>query len=135
MGFDLNNLSTAKKSDEGSVLEVLHPVNDTKLGIKITVVGQDSTIYRSFINKQANSLRQKIMPGRGFMPSSVEKDQEQATNLLVTCTLGWEGIDLDGKEYPFTKENAKALYSNSGFFWLREQVDKFIADRANFLAC
>jgi hypothetical protein len=135
MSFDLTELSTAKKSEDGAVLEVLHPTNDTKLGIKITVVGADSTIYRSFVNKQANAMRQKITPSRGFNMAPIEKDQEQATDLLVACTLGWEGIDMDGKKYPFSKENAKALYANPGFSWLREQVDKFIADRANFLAC
>lgn len=134
MAFDLNALSTAQKAEEGAILEVRHPTDDTKLGIKIRVVGQDSAIYRSFTNKQANALRQKIIPGRGYTPPTVEKDQEQTTDLLVACTLGWEGIVMNGQEYPFNLENARALYANPGFAWLREQVDKFIADRANFLA-
>jgi hypothetical protein len=133
-GFDLSNLSTIKKAEEGAVLEVLHPANDTRLGIRITLAGEDSEVYRSFVNKQANKLRQKVMPGRAYVPPPVEKDQEQATDLLAACTLGWEGMVMNGKPYPFTRENAKALYSNPGFAWLRNQVDKFIADRANFLA-
>lgn len=131
---DLSNLSTARKADTGAVLEVLHPIDDTKLGITITLVGQDSEIHRAFVNRQANKLRQKITPGRGYMPPSIEKDQEQATELLVACTLGWEGMAMGGKDYPFSPDNARALYSDPGYAWLREQVDRFIADRANFLA-
>jgi hypothetical protein len=133
--FDLSKLNTAKSSEEGSVLEVLHPIENTKLGIRIRLAGQDSEVYRKVTNKIANKRVKQLSPGRPSMTFTVEEQESNAVIILVACTLGWEGIVMNGQEYPFNPDNAKTLYSDPGFSWLREQVDKFIADRANFLAC
>ena len=132
--FDLSQLDTSKASEIGAVLEVLHPVDNTPLGIKITLAGADSDIYRRFMAKIANKARQRIKPGRPYTPPTQEEDRENAVNLLVACTLGWEGIIMRGEEYPFSPENARVLYSDPGFSWLYDQVDGFIQDRANFLS-
>ncbi len=52
-------------------------------------------------------------------------------DVLVACTLGWEG--LGDKEGPlaFTPENARRLYID--YPVIREQVDNFVGNRGNFL--
>jgi hypothetical protein len=116
------------------VLDLLHPTDNTLLGIQITLAGADSDIYQKFVNKAANKVRQRIKPGRPYTPPSQEEENERGIALLVACTLGWEGMVMNGKEYPFTSENARALYANPGYTWLRTQVDEFIGDRSNFLS-
>ena len=73
------------------------------------------------------------MTGRGVVNKSATSEEFEAEtiDILAKCTLSWEKVVLEGKELPCTYENAKTVYTN--FIWLREQVDAFINDRANFL--
>jgi len=132
--FDLSNLDTSAAAEMGAVLDVLHPTENLPIGVRITLAGADSDIYQKFVNKAANKVRQRIKPGRPYTPPSQEEENERGIALLVACTLGWEGMIMNGKEYPFTPENARVLYANPGYTWLRTQVDEFIGDRSNFLS-
>lgn len=127
---DLSNLDTNKASEVGAVLEVLHPTANTPLGIKITLAGVDSDLYRRTINKNVNKRVQRMKPGQS-LPFTAEEQEESSLELLAICTLGWENVVVDGEAIPHSKENAKELYAR--FPWIREQVDMFIGDRANFL--
>lgn len=129
--FDLSKLDTSEAAETGAVLDVLHPTENTPLGIKITLAGADSDIYRKTINKSVNKRVQRMKPGQS-MPFTAEEQEESGITLLAACTLSWEGVLVDGQELPCDKENAKALYRR--FPWIREQVDQFIGDRANFLS-
>ncbi len=129
--FDLSNLDTGAAAEMGAVLEVLHPIDNTPLGLKITLAGADSDIYRQFVNKTGNKRMQRMKPGQ-FRPPSAEEQEESGLSLLAACTLSWEGVVVDGQELPCSKDNAKTLYRR--FPWIREQVDQFIGDRANFLS-
>mgnify|MGYP007044108457 CR=1 FL=1 len=66
-------------------------------------------------------------------PTDYEADKDKGIELLVSCTIGFRGIMFDGKEMPFTIENARKLYSYRGLRWLREQVDAAIIDLENFI--
>lgn len=127
---DLSKLDTSEAAETGAVLEVLHPTENTSLGIKITLAGADSDIYRKTVNKNVNKRVQRMKPGQSI-PFTAEEQEESGLNLLAICTLAWEGVVVDGQELPCDKENAKAIYRR--FPWIREQVDTFIGDRANFL--
>ena len=129
--FDLTNLDTSDAAEKGAVLEVLHPSDNTPLGIKITLAGADSDVYRQTVNKAVNKRVQRLRPGQS-LPFTAEEQEESGLNLLATCTLAWEGVVVEGEELPCTKENVKMVYKR--FPWIREQVDQFIGDRANFLS-
>lgn len=129
--FDLSKLDTSEAAETGAILEVLHPVENTPLGIKITLAGADSDIFRQFTNKTGNKRMQRMKPNQ-FRPPSAEEQEEAGLGLLAACTLAWEGVVVDGQEMPCSKDNAKALYRR--FPWIREQVDTFIGDRGNFLS-
>ena len=51
-------------------------------------------------------------------------------SLLAKCTTDWAGIVVEGETLDCTYENAVKLYGR--FAWIMEQVDEFVADRANF---
>jgi hypothetical protein len=129
--FDLSKLDTGEAAEKGAVLEILHPTENTLLGIKITLAGADSDLYRQTVNKSVNKRVQRMKPGQS-LPFTAEEQEESGLVLLATCTLAWEGVVLDGTELPCTKENAKTVYKR--FHWIKEQVDAFIGDRANFLS-
>jgi len=129
--LDLGNLDTVETAEKGATLEVMHPTDNVPLGIAITLAGADSDLYQKTQNRTINKRAKRFRPGQS-LSFTVEEQEENTLNLLATCTLGWEGVVVDGEPLPYSKENAKELYRR--FRWLREQVDAFIGDRANFLS-
>ena len=97
--FDLTNLDTSDAAEKGAVLEVLHPSDNTPLGIKITLAGADSDVYRQTVNKAVNKRVQRLRPGQS-LPFTAEEQEESGLNLLATCTLAWEGVMVEGQELP-----------------------------------
>ncbi len=52
---------------------------------------------------------------------------------LVSCTLGWSNLDMDGQPYPFSSENAKRLYEDEERDYVREQVLEALNGKALFI--
>jgi hypothetical protein len=50
--------------------------------------------------------------------------------LLSRVTLSWENVEVNGESLECTPENAKKLYEE--YYWLLQQVDTFVGERANF---
>ncbi len=129
--LDLAELDTTKAANAGFDVSLYHPATNADLGITIRVLGKDSDEFRRISNAQ-NKRRLDRMQRGGFrvsMPSPEEMEQN-AIELLASCTVGWTGVVLEKKPLPFSKENAKMLYTRVP--WIREQVDAAIGDRANF---
>lgn len=64
-----------------------------------------------------------------------EQQDEDDLAYLVGITKGWYLVDVnsgDSLDVPFTEDNARVLYSDPRFAWIKEQVQEFVADRANF---
>jgi hypothetical protein len=123
-------------ANEGAVLEVRHPVTglpltlDDQTPVRITLVGMDSEQYRAAVRARTNK-RIKAAAETSRSQVSAEMLENEGLDILVACTLGWEGIFVKDAPLPFSPENAKTLYARLPF--LREQVDSFIGDRGNFL--
>lgn len=125
--FDLASLDSSAKAERGAELEVLHPVTGEKLGIVILLAGMDSAVYRNAIAAIANR-RTKEATRRNI---SFDDLQKENIEILSRCTLNWSGVVLDGKGLPYSREAAVSAYTR--FPWLREQVETFISNRANYL--
>ena len=126
MTFDLAKLDTAKVAEEGAELRVAHPSTGEDLGITITLIGTDSKTFRDISKSRATaSLKKKTRE------IDLDQNESDAVELLAKCTKGWTGITENGKEVAFSYDNAVQLYTK--YLWLREQIDRFMADRANFL--
>ena len=126
MTFDLATLDTSKVAEEGAELLVSHPTTGEDLGIKITLIGTDSKTFRDISKSRATaSLKKKSRE------IDLDQNESDAVELLAKCTKGWSGITENGKDIPFTHDNAVQLYTK--YLWLREQIDRFMADRSNFL--
>ena len=107
---------------------MLDPVEDTETDFKIKLAGLDSYIYRNWIKTSLNKRLAKKKK-RDF---SFEESERSSVELLAALTLGWEGLELNGEDVPFSYEAALGLYSDPNNKWLREQVDEFVNDRSNF---
>ena len=129
--MDLSTIDTTETANEGAVLELRGPDDAplfTKDGapVTITLLGKDSDVYTRVVNANANRhLNQRGKPKR-----SIEGAKAEGVSLLAKCTTAWSGIVVEGETLDCTYENAVKLYSR--FSWIMEQVDEFVADRANF---
>jgi len=131
--MDLTDLKLASANEEGVKMELYHPIEETSFDppVYITVVGVDSERYQKaqldLRNKQFKKMQKR---NRLRFEMTAEETEENAVELLAKCILGWENIEWEGKELPYSYENTKKLL---GVPWIREQVDMFVGDRANFI--
>lgn len=124
--MDLKTLDITSPANEGVWMDIEHPITGEVLDIKIKVAGIDSNIYRKKLREQQNKRIRK-----GFKNITAEELEAEAIELLVACTLDWKGVEYEGQELECNPENIRKIYKE--FPWIREQVDLFINDRANFL--
>jgi len=142
----LVKFDTITASENGKAIEINHPTKNTPMGIRIIVCGSDSKTYQDIANKQQNRRFEKAQKARGLKLTAEEVNAE-ALELLVGCTKGWESdildndgnvvekkqaIELNVDEFlDFTPDNARLIYRR--FPFIREQIEREIGDRANFL--
>lgn len=130
MSFDLNSLKPIK-ADDGAILEVVHPESEEIIpGMTITLLGQDSKVYRKIQLAKQQAALNRIAKGKKAIELDAEKLVEDSIDDLVKITTAWSGFMLDGKELECTPENVRTVYSE--WAWIKEQVQEFVADRSNF---
>ncbi|WP_448508784.1 hypothetical protein [Immundisolibacter sp.] len=133
--FDIAELNTVKACDKGAELELLHPVTSEPLGIFIKVLGKDSTVFRDHIRDSVNDrIRREQMArkrGKDIEPTTVEKAESEAVDLLVLCTLGWRNMIMNGEAVEFNVPNARRIYTE--YPWIRKQVDDGVANLELFM--
>ena len=124
---------TVALSDGGAVMEVEAPNGVVPRGddgaalMTITLLGSDSTAYRKAQNAQLN----KRLAKRNVKLTAEELEAE-TIDTLAACTVGWTGfVGEDGQPVPCSAKNAAMLYRKYPF--IREQADRFINERQNFL--
>lgn len=132
MAFNLNSLKPVL-ADTGAVLQLVHPKTEEVIeGMTITLLGEDSKVYRKLqLGKQQVALN-RMAKGKGAIDLDAEKLSEDTIDDLVKITVAWSGFEDDGKLIECTPENVRAIYSDPYFSWIKEQAQEFKANRANF---
>lgn len=98
----------------------------------IEVFSSDSDVAnrqrRAVQNRRMDDFRNKRRP-------TVEEAEADGLDLLAAITAGWYLVGPDGAvlDVPFSRDAARELYASAGTAWLRDQVDIFAGDRANFV--
>lgn len=121
--MDLNDLDVRKAADEGADLQLEHPVTGEPLDVTIRLLGSDSAAYRNAVKRIAERRR-------GQKRQTLDEMEQQAAELMASITVGWANLERDGKPVDFSHDAAQQVYID--FPWIREQVDQFVTDRANF---
>jgi hypothetical protein len=119
--MDIKDLYTAQKHEEGAECQI-HDESGNFLDMYIRVVGLDSDKWRTAMRE----TKRRIL-------TDSKDDREKADyelDQLVDATLDWRGFMSDGEELKFSKKRVRDLYKNAPY--IRDQVDRFIAERANF---
>lgn len=128
-----NSFDTVALAAAGARLEVEGPDGvvvrnaDGTAAMVITLLGADSDAFRKAQNRNLN----KRLAKRNVKMTAEELEAE-TIDLLAGVTVSWEGFQgIDGQPIPCNAQNAVALYTKYPF--IREQADRFINERANFL--
>jgi len=130
--MDLESINLEQKSEEGASLHLEHPVTGAPLEhegkpMVIVLAGADSKVYR---NKQKDFQNRRLKNlSRGKKADYSNLDSENI-ELLAACTLSWSGIVAGGKELKYSPSAARELYEKHN--WIKEQVEAFVGERANF---
>lgn len=122
--MELSSLETASIHEAGAEVTILHPVTREATDFKIRVMGMDSKAWR----KEKKRLERQIL-SRAASGEEIDTD-ELEIDALVNATLGWSGLVKEGKPVKFSKKVCKQLYTEAPT--VRDQVDRFIGNRANF---
>jgi hypothetical protein len=132
--IDLSSIDTVKGSNEGFDVRIYHPGTNEDMDITIRVLGKDSDEFQKVSRAQSKKRMAKMTKGGFRNPNTavpVEEVEQDGIQLLAACTKGWSGVIVEGKEVPFSTDNAVMIYER--FPWIKEQIDTAIGDRANFI--
>jgi hypothetical protein len=129
--MDLSSLKLDDKTGR-AVMTVLHPVTGDPMDhdgkpVTITLASADSDVARAA--RRAGITRRLANPSS--KPMTADDLEKQGLHILAACTLEWSGIIWEGKAVQCGDAEAVSLYTKLP--WLREQVDAFVSNRANFL--
>ena len=145
--FSNKEFDVKAAAERGAWLQLVHPVTGKELGdedekgnlirpCRIQLQGADSMAYEQSVAKTV-AMRQRETPPtrRGRVNprqimDTADRNRGFQVDELVSITLNWENIEVDGEPFPFNHENAVRLYTDHP--WIREQAIEFFTDRANF---
>jgi hypothetical protein len=128
--MDLGKFDIGAASERGAEMQLENPitfeplVTDDGKPISLRLVGSDSGEYRAALTR----INAKAKPGR---KNTLAQAEARAVELLAACVKGWTGIIWNDEPLKFTAENVQMVLTERG--WVKEQVDNFVHDRANFL--
>ena len=128
--MDLNALKKIDL-DKPSTFEVIDPATDEpQKGMTITILGQDSAVYRQLQTKKQQAILNRMAKGKKIADLDAEKLAEDTINDLVVLTVSWTGFTMDKEPAPCTPDNVRLVYT--AMPWIREQAQEFVNNRANF---
>ena len=104
-------------------VKIYHPLTKEPTDITFTVCGADSKKYR-------NALREAMVKRMANQNEEIAEFDNDEIEILAKCTIDFKGLLIDGKEPDKSLEGIIALYSE--FSWIKDQIDKFIANKNNF---
>lgn len=115
----------AEDQEKGRELELKDPFTGEPTGMKMTIVGPDSTTAHKADLAFADELAE-LADDDGRV--SAENREKARLNALAHRIIRWE-VAEDGKPITF---NTKNLLTLLRVRWIEEQVDAFAGDRRNF---
>jgi len=131
---DLSNLAPVK---EPFFVHLKHPVKSDEFlmhegeAIGIYIVGTDSDEYAAR-ERWLLDRRAKIAEARAMNKQAPVVDlQAEGLETIIACVKGWKNIILDGVNLEFTPDNVRAVLTR--FRWIRDVLDREMANRANFI--
>lgn len=126
--MDLNGII---ENDTGTH-ELKHPVDGAPLGIFFTLAGPEHPVRQKIALQASRDLRRRVQKAGKLVFDDPEDELAAETDYLVAATLGWKGLEIDGKPVEYSPGEARTLYTTSKFAWVRRQIRKALDDAEVF---
>ncbi len=124
--FDLADYDLGALAEAGAPLALRHPKTNEALPVRIWLQGEDAASYQMILRQQIDRHLADPKAERSALDL-----EEKLIERLAALTLRWENMVEKGEALPCTAEAARTLYRRH--LWIREQVARFVEERANFL--
>ena len=116
--MEISKYNTKQAANRGGLLKLVNPETNETCDIKLA--GMESDAFR----KAKHEMAQRRMDAGGKV--SVEQVEADSIKLLAACVISWGDLTING----VTPTDSAAVLTE--YSWIREQVDAFVANRANF---
>jgi hypothetical protein len=118
---DLSTIVAAERA-----IDIKHPATDELVGLRLTILPDTHPQVRAASRKLSNER----LAGRGKL--TAEKLEAGRIDMLVASVGGWqwEGLTLDGETPEYSDANLRKVIKR--FTWIGDQIDREVADRAEF---
>lgn len=126
------NLSEFQDTESADVV-IKHPATGAPTEAVVTVAGPEHPKRKQIVFDRQRKLRRHLTKTGKLEFTDPAEEEVEETDLLAICTLGWKGIAVDGKEVPYTRENAAKLYADPALRWFRAQVKAALDERELFI--
>lgn len=128
--MNLNDILPQEQLETPSTLHLVHPIHGDELfhgdePVTITIYGTESELAKSTMKKRA----QREMNSRA--KRNIDEAIEFNTSFLAKLITDWTGVYDNDAPIEFSRENAIMILKK--YAWIREQVDQFVSERANFI--
>lgn len=122
---------TFKLDDFEDVLTAEVRIKNPKTGaptpMVVTLAGPEHPDRKRIQFAKSRRLRAELSKTGKLPVTDPEEDESEETDMLVACTIGWTGADP-----AFTKQAARAVYTDPKRRWLRDQVLAALNERELF---
>lgn len=133
MAFDIVKDDFSKAAELGYTFELKLPTGAPS-GAKLTVIGEMSKPVKEYSRKKFAEFQQKQAiakrKGKEVEDLTLEEAEELAVESALVRLIGWEGIQENGKDVPFSKEKAAEVLRAHP--WIRDAIMQESADITNF---
>lgn len=131
--IDLSMFDTKTVADQGYDLDIVDIRTGRPSGFRIRILGMDSKAVQDHMTAYQEEITERLK-ANSRSSSTPEEIEAKTLERLLIATTGWsENAVFDGQPFPFSRENAKKLYTDPRVPNIREQVERGIVNRVNFL--
>ena len=139
--MDLGKFDLKRSANKGAKCYLKSPADGkTELPVFFNVLGRDSDTYRKFFKEAQMKLMNDKIAGKKIDEKSFEDSEIEDVEFLANLITGWGETEdeKDSATILIDEKKLKCDYSNivkvlTQYTWIREQINAFIWNRANFL--
>jgi hypothetical protein len=130
---DLSIFDTKTLADQGFDLDIADIRTGQPSGFRVRILGVDSEVMQQRIRDEAERIAEAMKRDQR-LNETPEESRARRIERLVLATVGWsDNAVILGEAFPFSADNARRLYTDPRFPHIREQVERGIQNRVNFL--
>lgn len=140
--MDISKINIIKAATDGLDVEIVNPATGDKTDLIIKVTGAMSTNYKDdmvlLLAEIEDFKEQNKLPDNATRKQKAELDikfnkfdEEITAKFLAKYTIGWSGMEENGKKVAFSKEEAERIYLEYPI--IRGQIQRAMMDISNFI--